>query len=239
MMSGPELMRYLKEQMRPTTYYQPLIIGELIRSGGSASQRDLAIALMNGDNGEVQRWERIVGRWPRSTLKKHGIISYDPSRKRYRLLADLRDETMRAALLAECASQVQRWQSSVKGRSSSRRYEALRRAAGRCQLCGMPGNLAPLHVDHIVPWSKRMKRTNTVTTVDGDVVDVDDDRNLQVLCSACNTAKRASDTTDFRPSAQRLTEVICAVYTLTISQGIALEETQIAAAQAAATNHGT
>jgi len=27
-------------------------------------------------------------------------------------------------------------------------------------------------------------------------MDVDDDRNLQVLCSTCNTAKTASDATD-------------------------------------------
>lgn len=224
MMTASELMVYLRQTMSPTAYYQPLIIGELIRRGGSASQRQLAIALMMGDDGEVRRWEQVVGRWPRKTLRKHGVVSYDPKLKEYRLLAYPGDETMRAELLAECTAQVRRWQSSVKGRGSSRRYEALRRAAGRCQLCGIPGNLAPLHVDHIVPWSRRIKRTNTVTIPDGQIVDVDDDRNLQVLCSVCNTAKRAADTTDFRPSAERLAEVIGAVRALAVAQGISSDE---------------
>lgn len=86
------------------------------------------------------------------------------------------------------------------------------------------GNLAPLHADHIVPREARNKRANTVTTHDGQVVDVDDDKNLQVLCVTCNTAKRASDTTDFRPSAQRLAEVIRAVRRLAAEQGIEATE---------------
>ena len=231
MLTASELMVYLREEMSPTAYYQPLIIGELIRRGGSASQRELAIALMLGDDGEVRRWERILGRWPRMTLRKHGIVYYDQHLKEYQLLADPGDEVMQAALVEECAIQVRRLQSSAKNRSNSRRFEALRRAAGRCQLCGMPGNIAPLHVDHIVPWSRRSRNTNTVTTADGQRVDVDDDRNLQVLCSACNTAKRASDTTDFRPSAQRLAEVIAAVRDLASAQGIAAEELDNLAAQ--------
>ena len=217
-------MRYLRQRMSPTTYYQPLIIGELIRRGGSASQRELAIALMLGDEGEVRRWERIVARWPRRTLKKHGIGFYDSITKQYRLLLDPIDETTRAALLKECATQVQRWQTATKYRSSSQRYEALRKAAGRCQLCGVRGNITPLHVDHVVPWSRRNSRSNSIITSEGQVVDVDDDRNLQVLCSTCNTARRASDATDFRPSPQRLAEVLNAVRDLALAQGVGAEE---------------
>lgn len=233
MMTASELMAYLREEMKPTAYYQPLIIGELIRRGGSAPQRELAIALMMGDDGEVRRWEQILGRWPRMILRKHGIVSYDRYSKTYQLLADPGDEVMRAALLEECKIQVQRLRSSAKNRSSSLRYEALRRAAGRCQLCGMPGNIALLHVDHIVPWSKRRRNTSTVTTADGREVDVDDDQNLQVLCVSCNTAKRASDKTDFRPSAQRLAEVLSAVRNLAAAQGITAEELESLASQVA------
>ena len=224
MMTGSDLMKYLKEQMSPTTYYQPLIISELVRRGGSASQRDLAIALMMGDAGEVRRWEQVVGRWPRQTLRKHGIVSYEPGSKIYRLLVDPGDDAMQKKILEECAIQVTRWQKSAQHRSRSRRYEALRAAAGRCQLCGMPGNLAPLHVDHIIPWSRRTRRSNTVMTPDGQRIDVDDDRNLQVLCSPCNTGKRASDSTDFRPSPQRLADVITAVRDFASKQGISREE---------------
>lgn len=231
MMTGDELMMFLREHMSPTTYYQPLIIGELIRRGGVASQRDLAQALMLGDESEIKRWERILGRWPRATLRKRGVVAYDRASKTYRLLADPGDERMRSKLLDECARQVRRWQVSLNPRSNSKRYEALRKAAGRCQLCGMPGNLTPLHVDHIVPKDRRNKRANTVTTDDGQLMDVDDDRNLQVLCATCNTAKRATDTTDFRPSAQRLAEVIRAVRRFAAEQGIDAAELEDLAAR--------
>lgn len=73
--------------MSPTTYYQPLVIGELIQRGGTASQRDLAKALMLGDESDSKRWERVLGRWPRETLVKHGVVTYDRASKTNKLLA--------------------------------------------------------------------------------------------------------------------------------------------------------
>ena len=77
--TGEELLDYLRHRMSPTTYSQPLIIGELIKRGGTASQRELAEALMIGDEAEVKRWEsKVLGRWPRATLRKHGVVHFDP-----------------------------------------------------------------------------------------------------------------------------------------------------------------
>ena len=64
---------------------------------------------------------------------------------------------------------------------TSTRYEVLKRAGGRCQLCHH--NDRPLHVDHIVPRSK------------GGTNDLD---NLQALCDYCNLGKSNKDATDFR-----------------------------------------
>ena len=69
------------------------------------------------------------------------------------------------------------------------RYEVLKRAGKRCELCGVgEGDAAyeerlPLHVDHITPRSK------------GGSNELD---NLQVLCRACNLRKGNRDDTDFR-----------------------------------------
>ena len=52
--------------------------------------------------------------------------------------------------------------------------ELLSRAGHRCQCCGIPGDLAELGLDHIIPQSK-----------DGN----DEVGNLQVLCGACNNLK--------------------------------------------------
>ena len=69
------------------------------------------------------------------------------------------------------------------------RYEALKRAGKRCELCGVAEGdsdderLLPLHVDHVVPRS--LGGSNDLT-------------NLQVLCKACNLGKGNRDQTDFR-----------------------------------------
>ena len=63
------------------------------------------------------------------------------------------------------------------------KYEVLRRARMRCQMCGISGEIRALEVDHIVP----RKHFGS-----------DDISNLQALCYPCNATKRDSDDTDFR-----------------------------------------
>jgi hypothetical protein len=50
----------------------------------------------------------------------------------------------------------------------------LTRANNRCQCCGIPGDLAELGLDHVIPQSKGGS---------------DEVENLQVLCGACNNLK--------------------------------------------------
>lgn len=72
------------------------------------------------------------------------------------------------------------------------RYEALKLHGGKCQCCGAGPRLgAPLHVDHVMPRSKRPDLELSV-------------HNLQVLCDDCNLGKGAHDTTDWRPAAGRV-----------------------------------
>ena len=69
------------------------------------------------------------------------------------------------------------------------RYEVLKRAGKRCELCGVAEGdsdyerLLPLHVDHVVP--RPLGGSNDLTS-------------LQVLCKACNFGKGNRDQTDFR-----------------------------------------
>ena len=67
--------------------------------------------------------------------------------------------------------------------SGSVRYNVLKRAKHRCELCGGHEDQVALHVDHIVPRSKGGP---------------DDINNFQALCMTCNTNKRDTDDTDFR-----------------------------------------
>jgi diadenosine tetraphosphate (Ap4A) HIT family hydrolase len=71
--------------------------------------------------------------------------------------------------------------------SGTIRYEVLKRAKFRCELCGVPADEKALEVDHIVPRNKGGS---------------DDATNLQALCYSCNAMKRDTDDTDFRHVAE-------------------------------------
>jgi len=58
------------------------------------------------------------------------------------------------------------------------RFLVFRRDAYTCQYCGRKAPEFPLHVDHIVPWSK-----GGATVLE----------NLRTACSACNLGKRDTD----------------------------------------------
>lgn len=59
---------------------------------------------------------------------------------------------------------------------ASLRFEVFRRDSYACQYCGRRAPEFPLHVDHIVPWSKGGCTTLT---------------NLRTACSECNLGKSA------------------------------------------------
>lgn len=67
--------------------------------------------------------------------------------------------------------------------SGTIRYEVLKRAKFRCELCGVSAEIKALEVDHIVPRNKGGS---------------DDPSNFQALCYSCNAMKRDRDDTDFR-----------------------------------------
>lgn len=75
--------------------------------------------------------------------------------------------------------------SSPQWRNSKGRYEALKRAGGRCQACGASGPGVKLCADHIKPvrkyWELRFEPSN-----------------MQVLCDGCNLGKASWDETDWR-----------------------------------------
>jgi diadenosine tetraphosphate (Ap4A) HIT family hydrolase/5-methylcytosine-specific restriction endonuclease McrA len=67
--------------------------------------------------------------------------------------------------------------------SGTVKYDVLKRAMFRCELCGIPATERALEVDHIKPRNKG---------------GMDELANLQALCYSCNAMKRDRDDTDFR-----------------------------------------
>ncbi len=164
----------------------------------SATVRQLAQAILELDEAQISYYSRRIKDMPVPVLKRHGVldregdlVSLSVNRlsmdERYRILM-LCEQKIREFML-ENGSDV--WSARYESDpvSLSTRYEVLKRANKRCELCGVQdgdqgyADRLPLHVDHIVPRSEG--GSNRI-------------ENLQVLCMACNLGKSNRDDTDFR-----------------------------------------
>lgn len=201
-MSKPDLIEFLQRRMSMTDVYQPVVIKELLLHEGTRTKQELAAALAAYDLAVQEYYERIVMRWPKITLTKHGIIDYERRGSKFRLLPypDSADDRLNAVRI--CEEKIGDWLEKKKSRErapeagASIRYEVLKAAHGKCQLCGISSEISPIDIDHIIPRSKADK--NGKVRLHGHLIDVNDRENLQALCFACNRAKRDADETDFR-----------------------------------------
>ncbi len=197
-MTYEELEDYLQNRMRMSHIYQPVMLKALLEGWGEASVEDIAFALLSYDQSQIEyytiRTKNMVGR----VLTSNGVV--EPVRKGnsingYRLTVASLTEQQRASLSALCDRRLSEfiesrgaaiWGRRDAGREyvpGSIRYQVLKRAKLRCELCGAHEDQMALHVDHIVPKARGGS---------------DELSNFQALCMRCNTNKRDSDDTDFR-----------------------------------------
>jgi len=203
-----ELIDFLTLKMSMTEMYQPVIIRYLLEKEGVASKAELANVLSAYDESVQDYYQKILMRWPKITLTKHEVVSYDKNEKLFSLLFDLTDEARVVEAKEICEQKIAAWiekkaaQEGDSGQLASKRYRVLKAARGQCELCGVSSKLSPIDIDHIVPQSKANKHRQI--RKDDVWMHVDDERNLQALCFRCNRAKRDSDATDFRLPSQKL-----------------------------------
>jgi ATP adenylyltransferase len=144
---------------------------------------------------------------PGPVLTRHQLVQRDGAS--YRLIPDVQQLTQheRQELLRLCDEAVDTY-TGRRGRklydhrrialgeiSGTTRYEVLRRAGFRCDLCGISAEERAIEVDHILP--RRHGGT-------------DDLSNFQALCYKCNANKGARDDSDLRavrePMADRVAD---------------------------------
>jgi diadenosine tetraphosphate (Ap4A) HIT family hydrolase/5-methylcytosine-specific restriction endonuclease McrA len=193
-----DLEEYITKRMQMSHIYQPVMLKVLLENSGEASVDQIASALLTDDQSQVEYYGKRTKQMVGKVLTKNGVV--EPIRsgratKGYRLNSEALTEAQRASLIAECDKSISDyldkrgdriWQhrASESGYvSGSTRYNVLKRAKYRCELCGAHETQVALHVDHIMPRSKGGP---------------DDLSNFQALCQTCNTNKRAEDDTDFR-----------------------------------------
>jgi len=196
-MSSPfyELRRFLAEEMRMSHIYQPLMLKALLEGDGWASTRMIAAAFLERDESQIDYYSEIVKRMPGRVLASHGLVRRDG--QGFRLIPEVTGLTHeeKAQLLHLCDDAVAAYMEKRGKRlyahrqiapgdiPGNDRYDVLKSAGYRCELCGVPADERALHVDHIIP-----RRHGGG----------DDRGNLQALCYLCNGNKGARDATDFR-----------------------------------------
>ncbi|MBU3615441.1 HIT domain-containing protein [Polynucleobacter sp. Latsch14-2] len=168
---------------------------ELLNNQGKASVTQIAQAILNKDPSQIEYYSQIVKRMVGDVLtNKRKITTKD---KEHYLLQGVQSLSQQeiTELITLCESKINeyelkrqgaQWQHRRRGRrpvSGTIRYEVLKRAKGRCELCGISNEEKNLEVDHITPKSLGGK---------------DDIANYQALCFTCNAQKNNKDDTDFR-----------------------------------------
>ena len=189
-----DLRTFIRERMRMSHIYQPVMLRVLLENGGRASRSTIAKAFLAQDKSQIEYYETIVRNMPGRVLGNHGIV--ERVAEDYRLTESFVDlsHDQRLALIDECEARLTEylekrglapWQHRKRSQGyipGSLRYDVIRRAKGRCEACGCSVEERALEVDHIVPRNKGGS---------------DDPSNLQALCYLCNAQKRDRDDTDF------------------------------------------
>lgn len=194
-MNFNQLKSYIKKHMRMSHIYQPVMIKTIIESEGRASAAAIAKELVIYDGSQVEYYEKIVKAMPARVLKKNGVVKQVGKGYELSLAFDRLSRAQKRELMSLCDARLRDyiakrgkkiWQHrllSERAISGSVRYEVLKNAGFRCQLCGVSAEERALEVDHIIP--RNLKGV--------DALD-----NYQALCYKCNANKRDTDSTDFR-----------------------------------------
>ena len=198
-----KLSDFISKKMRMSHIYQPVMLIELMKHEGTADVSDIAKALLVQDVSQVEYYEHITKNMVGKVLTKNRGLT-ERNKNDYHLIGfkDLSPDEV-SALTDLCLSKIDEYigkrgdkiwshrKMSSGYISGTLRYEVLKRAKFRCELCGISADDKALEVDHIIP------RNNDGT---------DDISNLQSLCYSCNAMKRDRDDTDFRGMAESYKE---------------------------------
>ena len=189
------LKDYIQNKMRMSHIYQPVMLMELFTNNGQASSEQIAKAILQLDKSQVDYYKKITKQMPGTVLtKNHNITTKEKDVYKIESFNSLSDAEV-DELVDLCQSKLDEyinkrgeriWQHRTNASgyiSGTIRYEVLKRAKYRCELCGISAEDKALEVDHIIPRS-----------LGGE----DDLTNFQALCYTCNSMKGNKDDADLR-----------------------------------------
>lgn len=193
-MNYEDLSDFVKNRMRMSHIYQPVMLMTLLRNQGKCSQTDIARALLEYDQSQIEYYTHITNNMVGKVLRSHHLV--EKNKDEYNLLGF---ENLSFAevegLIGLCNSKLTEYIEKRGDRiwehrristgyvSGTVSYEVLKRAKFHCDLCGISADERALEADHIIPRNKGGS---------------DEISNLQALCYICNSRKRDRDDTDLR-----------------------------------------
>ena len=189
-----DLKEFISRRMRMSHIYQPVMLMALLRHDGKRTVNQIATEILRYDDSQVEYYEQITNNMVGRVLRSHGVVQ--KQRDTYVLRdVDRLSHKQRDELVQLCKDRLGDYLQKRGERvfahrkisagyvSGTLRYEVLKAAKFRCELCGIAADERALEVDHIIPRSLQGP---------------DDLSNLQALCYRCNSMKRDRDDTDFR-----------------------------------------
>jgi len=194
LMNFPDLKHFLIKRMRMSHIYQPMMLMTLLKEGGVASIETLSKKLLIEDKSQQEYYGNITRNMVGRVLNNHGIVQKDGEIFKLRNY-ETYTEDQRIELIQICQEKLNEYiekrgkrifehrRKSAGYISGSIRYNVLKDAKFRCELCGVSADTKALEVDHIIPRNKG---------------GTDEISNLQALCYSCNAMKRDKDSTEFR-----------------------------------------
>ena len=195
------LSEFIQTQMRMQHVYQPVMIQTLLENNGEATVRQIASAFLAKDQSQLEYYEEITRRMPGKVLSNRGIV--EKIGNAYRLSGEVTEltEDEKGSIIRLCQEKLEEYmlrrgsdgfdhrRAATGYVSGSMRYEVLKRAGFRCELCGISASKRALEIDHIHPRSLGGQDTL---------------ENFQALCYICNANKGNRDNTSFREESRKL-----------------------------------
>jgi ATP adenylyltransferase len=172
-MTYKRLAEFVQNRMRMSHVYQPVMLLALLHGGGAASTRDIARSILAHDESQAEYYEDVTKNMVGRVLRNHGIVQRQDGGYSLVGYEDL-DEGQIQNLIELCEAKLDEYKAKQGKRiwqhrmvsagyvSGTLRYEVLKRARFRCELCGVSADERALEVNHIVRAAGVVLTTRTI-----------------------------------------------------------------------------